>query len=616
MKTGGALLTFVAASVTSAVVLAFPMGGLSPRLAWGAFLIGLVAAVLAWCGPRTPAPRAPSAWDVLMLTVFALASLREFLWLIYPVGDEWRILSPNNLGDISLHLDLIRYLAGGVDFWPASPILAGAQLTYPLGMDLFNSLLLCVGIPVERGLIWTGLLGAGLTAWALWRWGGAFGIAALLFNGGLAGFLIFQTGHFADFQADLAWKNFFLSMVVTQRGLLYALPCGLFLMSVWREDWYRSGVRACEPSQTQGEKPVSHSQASGDRQAGTGSGVPWWIPFLLYATMPLFSAHAFVFLSLILAAAFLLRPGQRKYLALFVAGAFLPATAAMFFVTGHFSTSSGLRWLPGWMQGSDMWLNYLQAPGHEWLQPYGAWMFWVWNFGLSLPLLLLLSWRLIRADSRSSPETDFQNGETTTGSFLDPVQPDNTSASSQSEANSNSLCFAGTGLFVFLVCCFVSFAPWAWDNTKLFLWAWLACAPFLWAMISKWRAPVQAVICFLLFFSGAVSLVGGIDGRHGYKLTTRSELAETAKWIATIPIQDRIAVEPKYNHPVMLLGRPVLCGYPGHLWSHGLDYQRPLNALQIVLQRKPGWQETTKTIDAKWLYLKSTPPVIVRLPKE
>ena len=591
MRTAGAILVFVAVSVSAAVGLAFLCGGLSPTVTWAALGTGLAASIFGWRGIRAPGERPPNAWDVLLLAAFALASLRAFLWLLYPVGDEWRVLSPNNLGDISLHIDLIRYFAGGVDFWPVSPILAGAQLTYPLGMDLFNSLLLCAGVPVEKGLVWIGLLGAGLSAWALWRWGRAFAIAALLFNGGLAGFLIFKTGQVADFQAELAWKNFFLTMFVTQRGLLYALPCGLFLLSAWREDFF-----------------------------GIGSGVPRWVAFFLYATIPLFSAHAFVFLSLILACAFLVNPQQRRFLAAFVAGAFLPATAALFLVTGHFSASSGLRWLPGWMQGNEGWLASIGSLGPGWVKGNGAWLFWTWNFGVSLPLLLLLGWKLIRTrrgESRASGEINFQNGGATAVSSLDQVGPDSDGPSSNPEANSgnSSICFAGTGLFVFLVCCFVSFAPWEWDNTKLFLWAWLACAPFLWEMISKWRIPARALTCFLLFFSGAVSLVGGIDGRHGYKLTTRSELAETAAVIAHIPFKDRIAVDPDFNNPVMLLGRPVLCGYEGHLWSHGLDYHKHWDALQAVLKREPGWQEALKHLDAKWLYLKSTPPVLLKIPQ-
>lgn len=530
MRSAGAVLVFVAASVSSAVILAFPLGGLSGGIAWAAFSVGLAAAAVAWRTIERREMPAASAWDVLLLSVFALVSLRAFLWLIYPVGDEWRVLSPNNLGDLSLHIHFIRYLSGGVPFWPASPILAGAPLTYPVGMDLLNALLFRTGVPVEKGLVWIGLSGAALSGWALWRWGGAFAIAAFLFNGGLAGFLIFQTGQVADFQAELAWKNFFLSMFVTQRGLLYALPCGLFLMSVWREDLF-----------------------------GKPSGVPRWISFLLYATMPLFNAHAFVFLSLVLAAAFLVNPLQRKFLAAFVLLAFLPATIAMFFVTGQFSAMSGLRWFPGWMQGGE------------------GGMFWIWNFGVALPLLLILGFRLIR------------------------------------DRSMDARCFAGTGLFVFLLCCFVSFAPWEWDNTKLFLWAWLSCVPFLWEMLKRWPAPLRAILCFLLFFSGAVSLAGGLDKRHGYKLASRAELATAAEVLRKVPWTDRIAVDPEFNNPVILLGRPVLCGYEGHLWSHGLDYRKPWDDLQLVLKRGPGWKQALQRLDAKWLYLKDSPPVLLPL---
>lgn len=539
---------FIAAGVTSAVLLAFPMGGVSQGLACTAFAIGLVAALFAWRKICPQKSQKPDAWDVLLISLFSLASLRAFLWLIYPVGNEWRVLSPNNLGDISLHLQFIRYLAGGAPFWPASPILAGGPLTYPVGIDLFNALLSCIGVPVEKGLIWTALLGAGLTAWALWRWGGAFAIAAFLFNGGLAGFLVFQSGHIADFQADIAWKNFFLSMFVTQRGLLYALPCGLFLLAAWKEDFF-----------------------------GKGSGIPKWVSFLLYATMPFFNAHTFVFLSLVLAAGFLTAPAQRKFLVAFVAAAFLPATAALFLVTGHFSATSGLRWMPGWMQGNEGWMLWLKNSGPAWVVGNEKWLFWIWNFGISLPLLLLLVWTIVRYRRR------------------------------------DALCFAGTGLFVFLLCCLFSFAPWEWDNTKLFLWAWLACVPFLWEIISRWSIPIRSIVCLLLFFSGAVSLVGGLDRRHGYAIASRSELAETAAAIRNIPPQDRIALDPAYNHPVMLLGRPVLCGYEGHLWSHGLKYHKQWDALQVVLKHQQGWRDVLQTLDAKWLYLGKNQPTIILL---
>ena len=73
--------------------------------------------------------------------------------------DQIEFISPNNLGDLALHLTYIRNLANGVPFWPENPIFAGAKIHYPLGIDLFNSLLTLAGVDVYRGLIWVGWRG-------------------------------------------------------------------------------------------------------------------------------------------------------------------------------------------------------------------------------------------------------------------------------------------------------------------------------------------------------------------------------------------------------------------------------------------------------------------------
>jgi hypothetical protein len=530
-KLAAGIISAAGASVLSAICLALAFKGLNCNLALVALTIGLAVGIWIFSQTRRNETRRATAWDVLLFALFAMASLRAFLWLIYPAGDEWRILSPYNLGDISLHIQFIRYLAGVVDFWPASPILTGVPLSYPLGADLWNSLLLLVGVPVERGLIWTGLVGAALTGWALWRWGGAFAIAAFLFNGGLAGFAILQTGQLQDFQSDLAWKNFFLTMFVTQRGLLYALPCGLLLLRAWRDDFFREG-----------------------------SGLPRSIQFFLYATMPFFSVHAFLFLSFALAAIFIFTPKSRVTLLIFVALAVIPATVAIWLVTGGFSASSGLRWMPGWMQGD------------------GGWKFWAMNFGISLPLL---AWLFCKTAVRG-------------------------------DAESRAFCVLSLG--VFLLCFLVALAPWEWDNTKLLLWAWLVAAPFLWSDVLEPLAPIlRAALCVALFFTGALSLMAGLDGRHGYELAKKSELATARMALRDVPPGTRIAVDPTFNHPVMLLGYPVVCGYDGHLWSHGLRYQQPLAKLRSVLHQETGWKETAKELGAEWVYFRGATPVLQRV---
>lgn len=514
------ILTFMAVSVTSGIALAMAFGGLAVPLAAWALVLGAIVGSAAGYFTNEKSGGAPDAWAVLMFCVFGLAAFRAFFWLIYSSGDSWRILSPHNLGDLSLHLQFIRYFAAGAPFWPESPILSGVPLSYPVGVDFFNSLLALAGVPVERGLIWTGLAGAALTAWALWRWGGAFALAMFLFNGGLLGFAIFQTGEVRDYQSEAAWKNIFLTMLVPQRGLLYALPCGLLLLRCWRDDFFRGG-----------------------------SGVPRGLQFFLYVTMPVFSVHAFLFLSFALASIFLFQASARRALLIFVLLAVPPATIAVWFVTGGFSAASGLRWLPGWMQGE------------------GGVVFWLWNFGAMVVLLPFLAWKsLVRG-------------------------------------NAESRSFGVLSIGTFLLCAFVAFAPWEWDNTKLLLWAWLGAAPWLWSLvIAPLKTPLRAAVCVLLFFSGAVSLVGGLDLRHGYDLASRSALAQAAKALESVPPLEPLAVDPRYNHPAILLGRPVVCGYEGHLWSHGLDYKDTLTKLRNVMASGPGWVADANDIGAVWIF--------------
>jgi hypothetical protein len=543
MKLLSAALAFATMLVVSTVLLAFLGSGLNTLVAARALVCAIIVALAAWI--TTDARPLPKVcfWDCLMFIVFALVSLRAFLWLVFTRGDEICVLSPNNLGDLSLHINLIRYLASGIAFWPESSILSNVPLTYPLGSDLFNSVLEVVGIDTFAGLIWTGLAGAALTGYALWLWGGAFGLAAFLCNGGLTGFAILRTLEFDDFQSEAVWKNLFLSMFVTQRSLLVALPAGLVLLYGWRERYFR----------------------------GSNHVLPLWLQLLIYASLPLFNIHAFLFLSLLLAAIFTaqliaarswnpLVSGAPRELFAFVALALVPATLSIALVTGFFSMAGAIRWAPGWIAGGDLWV-------------------WIWNFGLTLPLSLALALIL------------FQNKD------------------------NEARCFVWAAMGIFALCCVVSFARWEWDNMKLMLWSWLVVAPYLWAeVIAKMSPTARVAVCAALFFSGAVSLVGGLDARHGYALARRSELDAWKQALADIPPEARFACVSDYNHPLLLLGRKVACGYEGHLWSHGLNYHQTLDLLRRALAGGATWQEAAPSLDVEWLAVRKADLTQVKLP--
>ena len=515
-------LVFVAVSTAAAAGLGQLAGGLREIHAWISLGAGALAGAATWNRATAPRQKITLA-DGILFGVFAVAALRAFLWVVYEKGNEIQVLSPHNLGDMSLHLNLIRRWAAGGDFWPGNPFLAGAIFPYHAGMDLWNAVLAIVGVPVFEGLRWTGLLGSAATAVALWRWGRGFALAAFLFAGGLAAIVLLRGEAVSAMEENLAWKNLFLAMFVTQRGLLYSLPAGLVLMCVWR-------------AQLRGEKDGPHLALPAQ--------------IALYATMPLFNAPAFLFLSAILAACFLaaLRAGRARLFFAVGAASVIPATWLVAMVTADFTAPSALRFAPGWMN-----------------EDGGLW-FWLRNFGLLPPLIAMLGVAVAR------------NGDKTSRVFY----------------------FTGAATLVF--CLLFAIAPWAWDNTKLMIWGYLALVPVLWTeLIARWPATWRAATCLALFASGAISLASGLGPQHGYTLAGRAEMADAEIALRSVAPDARIACFPTYNHPVLLLGRPAVMGYDGHLFSQGLDYAAVQSDLDALMSGGADWRNAARRLQVQLL---------------
>src|SRR5256714_3163383 len=221
-----------------------------------------------------------SFWFWVVAAFFAIFALRSFCWLIYWDGNDVKVQSPNNLGDLSLHLTYIKHFASGVALWPDNPIEPFSKLRYPAGVDIFSAVLTCLGIDVIRGLVWVAVIASIATFYALYRWGGNFGLAGFLFNGGLASYPVLQSFKFLDYQGanNIAWKSIALSMFVTQRGVLYAFPAALLLLYQWRARFLPAYA---EPAlvDTPEEDPPSIFPARGGPP-------PFWVEVSPYATLP------------------------------------------------------------------------------------------------------------------------------------------------------------------------------------------------------------------------------------------------------------------------------------------------------------------------------------------
>lgn len=365
MKVIAAYLAAVSGASVTLLVVFLALGRTSSAAAWPAVVVAVALAVAAW---RTQSAAEPAAAgergrpDVVGWALIALAGVfvaRTGLWLAWELDGQLWVGSPYNLGDFALHLTHVRQLAEPVPFWPQNPISAADPLTYPLGMALWHVLLVWLGLPVLGAFALTTLVGLGFGMAAAWRWGRGFGLAALLLNGGVAGWAALAGGGWVDHQADLAWKNIPLTMLVTQRGFLYALPAGLWLMS----RWHRCLVR-------------------GRRELN-------WFDVWVYGTLPLFHLHTFLALTAVLFVWVWVNP-ERRRVVLHGLAAVPPAVALGWLVTGggsHTGTS-GPAW--GWFAKDD------QGTLDALWQNFGPWLV------VLPPLTLWLAWRRTtgRADQR------------------------------------------------------------------------------------------------------------------------------------------------------------------------------------------------------------------------
>lgn len=599
MKWLSATLAFFNATTVIALVTGILAHGLSRPVATFAIVAGLLVAFLAYGATadvplRVRKPKAPpvipepksrrqqrreerarkneageaprwryrSTWFWLLAACFAIFAFRSFCWLIYYDGNEVKVQSVNNLGDLSLHLTYIRHFASGVPLWPDNPIEAFSKLRYPAGVDLFNAVLTCLGVDVIRGLVWTGILASLATFYALYRWAGNFGIAAFLFNGGLASYPFLQTLSFQDYQGanNIAWKSIALSMVVTQRGVLYAFPAALLLLYQWRARFFPD---YSEPALVRPPDSEAEEAASLPRRAP----LPFWLEVSLYATMPLYHSHTFIALSIVLAFLFILGDGAvRKTTAFLVSLAALPATFCVWITTDYFHAGSFIKWFPGWVNqpGNDMAMPFLQ--------------FWLINFGAWVPLVLFFIGITALAVWKQAKDPDFKIPATV--AFLIPA------------------------IAIFLLGYLVKLAPWEWDNIKIIVWAYLIILPFLWTdLIVHWPIHLRAIVYFALFASGFITLFGGLAaGKNGFGIADRYELDNVGTAVKKLPADARFAGHPIWGHPILLQGRKMVLGYPGHLWTQGFNYADTEKKLQALMLGAPNWKELARSVHARYLY--------------
>ena len=249
---------------------------------------------------------------------------------------------------------------------------------------------------------------------------------------------------------------------------------------------------------------------------------------LVAGLLPLAHAHSFVVVMAMGGCLALIQRRWREWFTFFFVGSVI-AIPQLWWSTSHTAVNAGsfFAWEIGWDRGNE--------------NP--VW-FWFKNTGLFIPLILVA----ILARGKD---------------YI---------------INKRVLLFYLPFTLCFVVPNFLKMAPWIWDNIKVLFYWWVASAPLVALLLSRlWKdGPIRRSMAVALFI--CLTLAGGLDVavialssvKYGVFDSAGVRFAELVK--STTPPRALIVHAPVHNEPVFLTGRRSLMGYPGHIWTHGLDF--------------------------------------------
>jgi len=126
----------------------------------------------------------------------------------------------------------------------------------------------------------------------------------------------------------------------------------------------------------------------------------------------------------------------------------------------------------------------------------------------------------------------------------------------------------------------------------LFYW-WLASAPLVAILLARWwqKGGLRKALAMILFAcvttAGALDVAAIVLRSNKYQVFDASgiQFGEVIK-LQTAP-RALVMHAPVHNHPVFLTGRRSLMGYPGHIWTHGLDYVQRESEIKRIYAGSP-----------------------------
>jgi hypothetical protein len=529
------------------------------------------------------------------------ASIGYFLFYAVVAVVLWRVFSRaviedstglstgllNNYGDLPFHLSVITSFAFGNNFPPEDPTYAGVRFTYPFISDFVSAMFVRCGADLRASMFIEnyilGLSFVGLVhRWALVmlrdKLAAIITPLIVILNGGLGWIQLFtkaQTNEGGLFgvltdlppsftvvpETTWRWGNAISALLIPQRGFLMGLPLATIAFTYW---WIANDKkRAPEAAETGKKIRASEKQKSVWQQqeatritfanrgmiaAGVAAGL-----------LPLVHAHSFVVVMSMAGCLFLIQRRWREWFTFFAVASVI-AIPQLLWSTIHSSVDAGsfFAWEVGWDHG----------------QANPIW-FWFLNTGFFIPLLLISV--LTRGQGYLVPKRLLL--------FFLPF----------------TLCFIVPNL--------IKMAPWIWDNIKVLYYWWLASAPLVALLLARlWhqggtRRMLGVVLFICVTLAGALDVAGISLRSIQYQVFDAAGLrfAELVK-AQTAP-RALIVHAPVHNTPVFLTGRRSLMGYPGHIWTHGLQFVQREGEIKRIYLGAPDADQLIRKYGIEYLVL-------------
>jgi hypothetical protein len=461
----------------------------------------------------------------------------------------------NNFGDLPFHLSVITSFAYGNNFPPEDPTYAGVSFTYPFLSDFASAIFVRCGASLRDATFVVSFVLAVAFVGLLHRWALVIlrdRLAAIitplivLLNGGFGWYLLFEKAMTGDgglwgVLTDLPpsftvipettwrWGNAISALLVPQRGFLMGLPLAVIAFTQWwlalekdadvqKRDTEGKKIKQRRPTPT--PEPASSRFPLRTRRmiaAGVAAGV-----------LPLVHAHSFVVVMGMAACLALIHVRWREWLTFFaVASAIAIPQLLWSTLNSAVDASSFFAFELGWDHGRE--------------NPV---VFWLKNTGLFIPIIVTAV--LLK-----------------TNGYL---------------VGKRLLLFYLPFTLCFIMPNFLKMAPWIWDNIKVLYYWWLASAPLV-ALFLAWlwrRGRALRLVAVALFLvvtlAGALDVAGIAFRDVKYGIFDAAGVRFAARVREVTQPRSLIIHAPVHNTPVFLTGRRSLMGYPGHIWTHGLEF--------------------------------------------